>query len=1803
MIINRTRMFCIAFSAMIFIFGGATTVFAATGDFDSRAAGNWNAPATWGKRMTGTVTFVNNNMAVVGVGTSFTTELTNGDILMTQSNGTIRGTVASITDNTHLTLVAGSSGGSANAAYAKEAVPTSADGVITITDNITVTANVTVDQVVSTGTRTLTINNGVTLTVADGTGTDFSTGNMTVTVNGTLTVNGSFIGPTAVNINSGGIVNVVGTLNPTNNTPTVTVNSGGNLNLTGSGSMTIASVSTLNVSGTITMSGSSFISLSRGNGGALGTIDSGGLISMSGTTNIKGAVGSNTNGVVLTVANGGNLVMGESATISGPGKFTLSSGGSISIGSTAGIASSGATGNIQVTDTRTYNTAANYTYNGTVAQVTGNGLLATVTGVTTIDNTSGVTLTNDLTATALTLTNGTLNGITNSKTTAIAIGGTVNRTNGFVNGNLAKNVATGATSRTFEIGTTNYNPVTVAFGSVTVAGTLTVKPTTGDHPTIGTSTIDPALSVNKYWTLTNSGITFNNYSATFNFVSGDKDASADTTNFIVGRYNAGWTYPTVGTKTSISTQATGLTLFGDFQLGNTTPVATKFVIIQPTDGTVGTPSVITVQAEKADDSIDTNYQGDVTLNTTGSATGGGLVDIVNGVGTLNISDTHAETVMLSLTDSQNTNLNVSSTQSLVFVAGPVASFALSDPGNMYARTRLGYTVSRYDAFGNAVGSATPTTVYLYTSSTGGTQKFYNDSLAGSVITSITIDAGHSTANFWYYDETPGTYTVTASDNSSGPNGATGIADATDSVIVIPVATKFVILPPTSGTVDAPIVITVQAQKPDNSIDTNYQSDVTLNTTGSATGGGLVDIVNGVGTLNISDTLTETVDLSLTDSESTNLDVSSTQSAVFAGGAISQFVLNHPATLEAGQRAAYTITREDQYGNISSLGANTVYLYSSSDSSNKKFYDAATSGNVISSIAITDGQSTADVWYYDELPGSWTVTASDSSSAPNGNTGINDAVDSLAVTAGPVTKFVLNDPGDMTVDTVLGYTVTRKDQFNNLVTSGATTAYMYSNSNGTSTPAFYDTASAVNPVTSMAIQDGNSSVNVWYLDPNPGTWTVSASDNATTPDGSSGIIDATDTVVVSAAPIVATRFVILPPTNGTVDASITITVQAEDGSGNIDSTYQNDVTIHSNGAATGAGLVNIVNGVGTISLSDTVAQVVNLSLTDSQATGLDVSSTQVVTFAPGAVAQFALDNPGDVAAGTRIGYTVTRKDQYGNVVTAGATTAYLYSTSDGVNKKFFDAASGGSSIASIVIPDAQSTAGFWEYDEKAGNWFITVSDSATAPDSDGVADASDGIAVQSAATAKFLLNDPENMTVNTRLGYTVTRKDQFDNLVTTGVALAYLYSSSTGTTTAFYSSAVGGAPTTFATINDGSSSSTFWYYDQTAGTWLVTASDSSSAPNGTSGIQDAADSVTVSSIPIVATRLVILPVASVQIGTPASVTIEARDDNGNIDTTIQSGVTLVSTGSVTGAGLVTLVNGVGTKSLQDTAAETVTLSLSDTQNTNLDVSSTQDLTFSATPVAPAAAGTPGGAVTAAPIVVGVRLSGLAFPRAKVQVLAVSSQGSSLKGQATATASGTFSLLLKGVEVGVGSYGIVGTDEVGRTTQTKVFNANYDSSNPLLTLTTTLSPTLGLVHPMVRKGDMVGFLGKAAPRYSVEAQVDGKSLLASAAAGSDGSYKLLLQTGNLDLGSHTVRVRQVSPTGEASDYSPQKIFFVTNLFTPQTDFNQDGSINVQDWSIFLSRWNSPDKATQMLDDLNGDGKIDVSDLSIFVRTLKK
>ncbi len=170
--------------------------------------------------------------------------------------------------------------------------------------------------------------------------------------------------------------------------------------------------------------------------------------------------------------------------------------------------------------------------------------------------------------TTLTLTNGLLT--TGVNKLIINSTGSVSRTNGYVNGNLQKNIATGATSRTFEIGDNNaYTPVTIAFASVTAAGDLVVSTTAplNSAPQIGSVQLNAGVAVNRFWSLVNvNTLAFTTWNGTFNFDSGDLIGSPSTSALRGGIYGSSWSYPAMGALNATNSTINAVAFLGNVVL-------------------------------------------------------------------------------------------------------------------------------------------------------------------------------------------------------------------------------------------------------------------------------------------------------------------------------------------------------------------------------------------------------------------------------------------------------------------------------------------------------------------------------------------------------------------------------------------------------------------------------------------------------------------------------------------------------------------------------------------------------------------------------------------------------------------------------------------------------------------------------------------------------------------------------------------------------------------------------------------------------------------------------------------------------------------------------------------------------------------------------------------------------------------------------------------------------------------------------------------------------------------------------------
>jgi hypothetical protein len=240
-----------------------------------------------------------------------------------------------------------------------------------------------------------------------------------------------------------------------------------------------------------------------------------------------------------------------------------------------------------------------------------------------LDDSNGATLSGSPTINGtLTLTTGKVT--TGADSLIIATSGSISGagSTSYVVGNLRKMFAIGSLlSFNFPIGdSSNYTPADLDNLNVSTAGHVTASVSGGgEHPDIANSGIDATRDVNRYWTLAGAGgLVAANYDATLHFVAGDLDAGIDFNNFAVKTFDAmssTWSAPTIGTLTATSAEATSLSSFGDFAIGERQ--IHHYILTAASPQTAGATFFTTVTAQDEFNQTVTNSSTVVTMSGTG----------------------------------------------------------------------------------------------------------------------------------------------------------------------------------------------------------------------------------------------------------------------------------------------------------------------------------------------------------------------------------------------------------------------------------------------------------------------------------------------------------------------------------------------------------------------------------------------------------------------------------------------------------------------------------------------------------------------------------------------------------------------------------------------------------------------------------------------------------------------------------------------------------------------------------------------------------------------------------------------------------------------------------------------------------------------------------------------------------------------------------------------------------------------------------------------------------------------------------
>jgi len=299
----------------------------------------------------------------------------------------------------------------------------------------------------------------------------------------------------------------------------------------------------------------------------------------------------------------------------------------------------------------------------------------------------------------------------------------------------------------------------------------------------------------------------------------------------------------------------------------------------------------------------------------------------------------------------------------------------SAPLNQNAGTQGTVTIQVQDQYGNPV-TAGAYTVNLASNSTG-VYHFYTTGTQ-NIITSINIGAGASTGTFDYYDEKPGTPTITVTDAGAVLNPATQAQTISPAA-----ANKFVITSaPLNQNAGTQGTITVQVQDAFGNPVTagaytvNLASNSTgvyhFYTTGTQTVITSINIGAGVstGTFDYYDEKAGTPTVTVSD----GLTQDTQQQTINAAAANKLVITSAPLNQRAGTQGTVTVQVQDAFGNPQAAGAYTVNLASNSTGVNH-FYTTGTQ-TVITSINIADGANSGTFDYYDEQPGTPTITVSD-----------------------------------------------------------------------------------------------------------------------------------------------------------------------------------------------------------------------------------------------------------------------------------------------------------------------------------------------------------------------------------------------------------------------------------------------------------------------------------------------------------------------------------------------------------------------------------------------------------------------------------------------------------------------------------------------------------------------------------------------------------------------------------------------------------------------------------------------------------
>jgi hypothetical protein len=230
---------------------------------------------------------------------------------------------------------------------------------------------------------------------------------------------------------------------------------------------------------------------------------------------------------------------------------------------------------------------------------------------------------------------------------------------------------------------------------------------------------------------------------------------------------------------------------------------------------------------------------------------------------------------------------------------------------------------------------------------------------------------------------------------------------------------------------------------------------------------------------------------------------------------------------------------------------------------------------------------------------------------------------------------------------------------------------------------------------------------------------------------------------------------------------------------------------------------------------------------------------------------------------------------------------------------------------------------------------------------------------------------------------------------------------------------------------------------------------------------------------------------------------------------------------------------------------------------------------------------------------ITLKGIAYPSSTVTIL----KNGVIAAQVPADPQARFDVTVGSLLAGSYTMGVYGTDAAGLDGPTSNFTVTLTTGTTVTISGIFLGPTITADKTAIKPGETITLLGTTSPSSAVHVYVSStvEKQFDTQSTGA-GAWSRKILASDLNAGTHTARSKAVEPGGDISAFSDTVTFTVAST-TPtgptyiRADINQDGKVDLIDFSILLYYWNQRNP-TNPRADINQDSTVNIIDFSIML-----